>query len=144
MTAQDDLAHWLARIALHDRAAFEALYRATCGHLLGIAFRVSNQRDRAEDVLQESFISVWHRAGSFDASIASPMTWLINIVRNRAIDIQRSHQTERTTTVTLDEEAFEVLADEDSRDVKSRLSDGSEAFNAYLAVKLADFEAASA
>lgn len=40
--------------------------------------------------------------------------------------------------------AFEVLADEDSRDVKSRLSDGSEAFNAYLAVKLADFEAASA
>ena len=40
------------------------------------------------------------------------MTWLINIVRNKAIDVQRSRKTERTTTVTLDEEAFEVLADE--------------------------------
>jgi RNA polymerase sigma-70 factor, ECF subfamily len=112
MTTQDDLARWLARVALHDRAAFEKLYNATCAHLLGIAFRISNQRDRAEEVLQESFMNVWHHAGAFDASIASPMTWLINIVRNKAIDLQRSRKTERATTDTLGDEALAVLADD--------------------------------
>jgi RNA polymerase sigma-70 factor, ECF subfamily len=112
MTTQDDLARWLARIALHDRAAFEKLYHATCAHLLGVAFRISNQRERAEEVLQESFMSVWHHAGAFDASIASPMTWLINIVRNKAIDFQRSRTTERATTGALDDEALAVQADE--------------------------------
>lgn len=58
-------------------------------------------------------MNVWRHAGAFDASIATPMTWLINIVRNKAIDLQRSRKTERAaTTATLDEEALAVLADE--------------------------------
>ena len=112
MNTQDDLARWLAHVALGDRAAFERIYRTTCAHLLGVAFRISQHRDRAEEALQEAFVNVWQRAGSFDASVASPMTWLINIVRNKAIDMQRSGKTERASTGVLDDEALAVAADE--------------------------------
>ena len=104
-----DLAGLLARVALHDRAAFEALYRATSSHLLGIAFRVLGQRERAEEVLQEAYMNIWHAAGSYNASVAAPMTWLINIVRNKAIDAARSSRTEKASTVELDDD-FDTAA----------------------------------
>jgi RNA polymerase sigma-70 factor (ECF subfamily) len=110
-TTNDDLARLLARVALRDRAAFEQVYRATCAHLLGVAFRILNQRERAEEVLQEAFMNVWHSAAGFNAAVATPMTWLINIVRNRAIDALRSGKTERGSTVALDDEAMAIAAD---------------------------------
>ncbi len=106
-----NLADLLARVALRDAAAFERLYRATSAHLLGVAYRICHRRERAEELLQEAFISVWHAAGSYNAAIASPMTWLINIVRNRTIDAMRSGATERASTQALDEQAHEVPDD---------------------------------
>ena len=115
MTTNADLAALLARVALRDRAAFEQLYRATCAHLLGIAFRILNRRERAEEVLQEAFMNVWHNAAGFKPAVASPMTWLINIVRNKAIDALRSGSTERGSTFALDDEALQVAADEEQQ-----------------------------
>ena len=112
MLTNEELAALLARVALSDRAAFEQVYRATCAHLLGVAFRILNNRERAEEVLQEAFMNVWHGAGGFDASVASPMTWLVNIVRNKAIDALRSGKALRASTHALDEEALAVAADE--------------------------------
>jgi RNA polymerase sigma-70 factor, ECF subfamily len=57
-------------------------------------------------------MNVWHGAGGFDASVAGAMTWLINIVRNKAIDALRSGKAERASTLALDEEALVVAADE--------------------------------
>lgn len=99
-----DLARLLGRVALHDRAAFEALYRATSSHLLGIAVRVLGQRERAEEVLQEAYMNIWNSASSYSAAMATPMTWMINIVRNKAIDVARSGRTEKASTVELDDE----------------------------------------
>ena len=101
MLTNEDLAALLPRVALGDRAAFERVYHAACAHLLGVAFRILNSRERAEEVLQEAFMNVWHGAGGFDASVAGPMTWLINIVRNKAIDALRSGRTERASTLAL-------------------------------------------
>jgi len=112
MPTNEDLAALLPRVALGDRAAFAQVYRATCAHLLGLAFRILNNRERAEEVLQEAFVNVWHSAGGFNASVASPMTWLINIVRNKAIDALRSGKAERASTFALDEDALAVAADE--------------------------------
>jgi len=89
-TDSDDLARWLARVALGDRRAFEALYGATSSYLMAVAWRVLQHRDLAEEVLQDAFVKVWHGAGMYDARLGAPMTWLINIVRNRAIDVRRS------------------------------------------------------
>lgn len=113
-TARDDaqrqLSHWIGRIALGDRAAFRALYEATSAHLLGVAFQLLHNRAEAEDMLQEAFVNVWKRAASFDPAVASPMTWLINIVRNRAIDQWRAARRERESTVALDDEHTDTLA----------------------------------
>jgi len=110
--ADSDLPALLSRVALRDRAAFERLYRATGAHLLSVAFRILNNRDRAEEVLQEAFMNVWHSAGGYNPVMATPMTWLINIVRNKAIDVLRSGRTERASTVELDDDALAVPADD--------------------------------
>ena len=106
-----DLAQLLARVALQDRAAFEQVYRATSAHLLGMAVGIVVRRDRAEDVLQEAFMNVWYGAAGYNPAIASPMTWLINIVRNKAIDKLRKGKAERAATVELDDAAFNVAGD---------------------------------
>lgn len=101
----------LARIALGDQRAFEQLYRATSGHLLGVAYGVMRDRQRAEDALQEGYLNVWHAAGSFKGQLATPMTWLINIVRNKAIDRQRVGGWMRSTQVTVEDEALQLPAE---------------------------------
>jgi RNA polymerase sigma-70 factor, ECF subfamily len=107
-TTNADLEALLARIALGDQRAFEQLYRATSAHLLGVAYSVMQQRERAEDVLQEAYLNVWHAAGSFKAQLATPMTWLINIVRNKAIDRLRVGSALRAAQVPLDDEALQL------------------------------------
>jgi RNA polymerase sigma-70 factor (ECF subfamily) len=79
----------LRRAASGDRTAFAELYAQTAPQLFGIALRMLRQRDRAEDVLQESFVTIWQRAGDYDPAKGSPMTWLITILRHRAIDALR-------------------------------------------------------
>ena len=62
----------------------------TSAKLFGVCLRILNDRSEAEDVLQEVYITVWRKAGGFDASRSSPITWLVAIARNRAIDRPRS------------------------------------------------------
>lgn len=80
------LAELLAATARGDERAFERLYAATSAALFGVALRLLRRRDWAEEVLQESFVSVWRHAARFDPGKGAPMTWLIRIVRNQAID----------------------------------------------------------
>jgi RNA polymerase sigma-70 factor, ECF subfamily len=96
-----ELQQLLARTALGDRAAFRQLYEASAPRLLGVALRLLNRRDQAEDVLQEAYVSVWHQAGGYTAAVSAPMTWLTAIVRNRALDLLRSEA--RHPTEVLDE-----------------------------------------
>ncbi len=85
----------LARIPGGDRAALQTVYRLTSAKLFGVALRILGERSEAEDVLQEVFVTVWRKAADFDAGRASPMTWLIAIARNRAIDRLRASRTSR-------------------------------------------------
>ncbi|UXH76165.1 sigma-70 family RNA polymerase sigma factor [Roseateles amylovorans] len=107
----DPLRLLMARVALRDRAAFERLYRATSSHLYSIALRVLRDEGRADEVLQEAYVSVWQKAGSYQSDAATPMTWMINIVRNRAIDALRAGRHQRDTTVELNDEAMDVAAE---------------------------------
>jgi RNA polymerase sigma-70 factor (ECF subfamily) len=79
----------MRRVGQQDRAAFRALYDATASHLYAVALRIVRQRDLAEDVLQESFVSIWDRAPDYDPVRGSAMSWLVTIVRHRAIDTIR-------------------------------------------------------
>lgn len=62
----------------------------TSAKLFGICLRICADREAAEDILQNVYIKVWERAGRFDATRASPITWLCTIARNSAIDWCRS------------------------------------------------------
>jgi RNA polymerase sigma-70 factor (ECF subfamily) len=85
-----ELQRLLSRVALGDRKAFRALYEATSASLFGVAVRILNRRDRAEEVIQDAFVNVWQRASSYSQAASQPMTWLTAIVRNRALDVLRS------------------------------------------------------
>jgi RNA polymerase sigma-70 factor (ECF subfamily) len=87
-----ELQRLLSRVALGDRKAFRALYDATSASLFGVAVRILNRRDRAEEVMQDAFVSVWQRAASYSNALSGPMTWLTAIVRNRALDVLRSER----------------------------------------------------
>jgi RNA polymerase sigma-70 factor (ECF subfamily) len=104
-TTAAELSGLLARVAGRDRAAFAAVYRATSAKLWGIIVRILPRRDLAEDVLQDVYVRIWERAGSFDPAKASPITWMASIARNRAIDEVR-----RRRPVSIEEapEALEV------------------------------------
>ena len=91
-TGAADVEALLARVALGDRDAFSALYDATSAKLLGIALRILRDRDAAEDALQDAFVKIWHKADSYSANGLSPMTWLITVARNTAIDRLRTRR----------------------------------------------------
>lgn len=91
----------LARTALKDQRAFAELYRTTSPHLYAVALRILREAAAAEEVLQESFVNVWHHAASYVAAKSQPLTWLTSIVRNRCLDHLRRREVE---TVTMDDE----------------------------------------
>ena len=80
----------IARVALQDRAAFAELYDATSAKLFAVAMRVSGGRGAAEDAMHDAYIKIWRNAGRYRVTGHSPMTWLITIVRNTAIDNLRA------------------------------------------------------
>jgi RNA polymerase sigma factor (sigma-70 family) len=89
-TASDILVPLMTRIAAGDRGALRHLYEASSAKLFGVAVRILSDREEAEDVLQEVYVTVWRRADRYDAGKAGVMTWLSTIARNRAIDRLRA------------------------------------------------------
>ncbi|PYE82505.1 sigma-70 family RNA polymerase sigma factor [Pseudoroseicyclus aestuarii] len=89
MTDRDELERIIARVALQDRKAFGQLYERTQAKLFGICLRILRSRAEAEDALQEVYVRVWHNADRYQVLGLSPMTWLITIARNHAIDLLR-------------------------------------------------------
>jgi RNA polymerase sigma-70 factor (ECF subfamily) len=103
------LAAAINRIAAGDKAALRLVYAETSAKLFGVCLRILGERSEAEDVLQEVYLTVWRKAASFDESVASPITWLVAIVRNRAIDRLRASGASRAA---LPIEAAADVADE--------------------------------
>jgi RNA polymerase sigma-70 factor, ECF subfamily len=80
----------LARIAsTRDQSAFAALYSATKGKLFSTVLMIVKRRDLAEEVIQDVFVRIWSNASTYRPSFGAPMTWMISIARNLAIDLVR-------------------------------------------------------
>jgi RNA polymerase sigma-70 factor (ECF subfamily) len=89
MLMQAELVWLLGAVANGDKAAFERLYGATRAKLYGVLLRILGRPELAEEVMQETYLKVWKMADKFDPAQASPITWMVAIARNRAIDIVR-------------------------------------------------------
>jgi RNA polymerase sigma-70 factor, ECF subfamily len=112
--ARERLAAALSAVAGGDRRAFHLVYQRTSAKLYGICCRILGEGQDAEDALQEAYVNVWRRAERFDASRASPITWLAAVARNTAIDRLRARGSRSQAPI---DDALEVadsapLADE--------------------------------
>jgi RNA polymerase sigma-70 factor (ECF subfamily) len=82
----------LARVANGDPAAFDELYTRWSPMLYGLVCRILDDPREAEDVLQDAFLHVWHKAATYHPDRSSPTTWACMIFRNKAIDRLRSRE----------------------------------------------------
>jgi len=89
MLTQAELVELLAAVAKRDAAAFERLYEATRAKLYGVLLRILGRPELADEVMQETYFKVWRMADKFNPAIATPITWMVALARNRAIDIVR-------------------------------------------------------
>ena len=108
----------LRRVAQGDRRAFEELYDRFSGVLFSTAYRVLNNQEAAEDVLQDVFIQIWEKAPLYDPTRGKPMTWAVTLTRNKAIDRLRStvRRNRLQDDVQRESETFEQFDDRSSFD----------------------------
>jgi len=92
MTDQSQIEALIAKAAIADRRAFSSLYDATSSKLFSVCLNVLHDQQAAEDALQDSYIKIWKKADSYHTNGMSPMTWLITIARNTAIDRLRTNR----------------------------------------------------
>lgn len=127
---RDELALALGRTGAGDRDAFRRVYEATSAKLMGVTLRILVDRQVAEDVLQDTYLTVWRKAETFDPARASPITWLVTIARNRAIDRLRSGVNLRRSTPI--DEAMDLAADAPSPERVTELGDDVRRLNVCL------------
>src|SRR5881275_2629964 len=92
------------RAAIHgDREAFEMIIRTHSRALYAIAYGILQNREEAEDAVQDSFVKAWKSRWRVRDAQKFP-AWLATIARHRARDIFRSrrhppldHQPDRDT-----------------------------------------------
>jgi RNA polymerase sigma-70 factor (ECF subfamily) len=91
-------------IAGEDPEAFEVFYDRHGGPAYSLAYRIVGDRNSAEDVVQEAFLSIWRSGARYDRARGSVRAWTLGIVRNRAIDVLR-RQAGAAPKLTFDDDA---------------------------------------
>jgi RNA polymerase sigma-70 factor (ECF subfamily) len=87
-----EIADLIARCALRDRAAFRDLYGRTSAKLYGVTLRILKDRAEAEEALQEVYVKIWQRADRYVPGGFSPISWLVAVARNHALDVLRARK----------------------------------------------------
>lgn len=82
----------LQRIQQGDEEALLVLHRRYAGLVYSVAYRVLNEQMAAEEVTQDTFLRLWHRADTFDPARGEFVPWLVTIARRQAIDTLRRQQ----------------------------------------------------
>ncbi len=109
--AQENDVELLAAIAARDEAALAQLYDRYRVILFGLLMRILNNREEAEDVLQELFMQVWRRAADFDENRGKPFTWLVTMGRSRGIDRLRTLAARERAAVAGARDEAEAVSD---------------------------------
>lgn len=79
----------LDRVAAGDEQALAALYDQTLGRMWGLAMRMVQDPEAAQEIVSDSYLQIWNQARSFDPDRSSGITWMLMITRCRAIDYLR-------------------------------------------------------
>ena len=109
--AQDNDVELIKAIAARDEVALAQLYDRYRVILFGLLMRILNNREEAEDVLQEVFLQVWRKAADFDENRGRPFTWLVTLGRSRGIDRLRTLAVRERVAEAGAREAIEEVSD---------------------------------
>ncbi len=125
---QADLESLLARAALADRAAFHALYDATSPLVYGVLRAMLRDEESAQDVLQDTYVKVWGRAGEYHSDRGHVLSWIIAIARYSALDLLRASKRRSNFEQQAGETLLLTLPDTDTfsdslKDCLDRLAD---------------------
>ncbi len=88
------LSDLLGGTVAREQRAFAELYAASSAKLFGVILRILRDHEQASEVLQEVYLRIWQRAGDYRPDKGAPMTWMIAIARNRALDRRRAQRPE--------------------------------------------------
>jgi RNA polymerase sigma-70 factor (ECF subfamily) len=93
----DEDARLCARVASGDASALKSLYERHAGRAKAIAQRVLGAPPEAEEIVQETFVEVWKRAGQYDPARGTVRAWIVTMARSRSIDrLRNRHVNERS------------------------------------------------
>ncbi len=95
-----------------DQQAFSYLYDNYAAALNGIIYRMVENRELAEDILQEAFVKIWNNFSSYDTGKGRLFTWMLNITRNLTIDTLRSKGHKKQGKISGDENSVSNLTDD--------------------------------
>lgn len=95
-----------------DQQAFSYLYDNYAAALNGIIYRMVEERELAEDILQEAFIKIWNNFSSYDTGKGRLFTWMLNLTRNLTIDTLRSKGYKKQAKISGDENSVSNYTDD--------------------------------
>src|SRR5436305_4720265 len=96
-----------------DARAFEVVFDRHADSAFSLAYRMCGRRSMAQDVVQEAFLSLWRSGAPYDRSRGSVRSWLLSVVRNRAIDVFRRDTVRAGRDVNADDVVERMSATED-------------------------------
>ncbi len=95
----------LARYADGDASAASVLAERHGARLIGLAWRLLNDRAEAEDVAQEAMLRLWRIAPRWESGRAQVSTWLYRVVSNLCMDRLRKRRRARVGLDDIDDPA---------------------------------------
>jgi RNA polymerase sigma factor (sigma-70 family) len=102
-----------------DSQAFEYLYDNYSPALYGIIYKMVEDKELAEDILQESFVKIWNNFTAYSAEKGRLFTWMLNLTRNLTIDHLRSKGYKKQQKIYSDDKSVNSITD--SSDAISRM-----------------------
>lgn len=125
----------LRRLNEGNDAAFATFYDRFAPGLFSLIYAILHDQKESEDVLQEAFVQMWKRVGTYDPRRSSLFTWAVMISRHKAIDRLRSRQRQSRLTEAMENEAPDVPAPASSERADNALerSDERERVRAAMA-----------
>lgn len=109
---QDVWARMVQQVARNSESALQELYDGTSRMVYGMALRILADTSAAEDIMMEVYLQVWRTAASYDPVRGTVLSWLVTLVRSRAIDALRARKARRAE---LEDTLDDVVGLHDSR-----------------------------
>jgi len=97
-----------------DQQAFSYLYDNYAAALNAVVYRMVDNKELSEDILQEAFVKIWNNFTSYDRTKGRLFTWMLNLTRNLTIDTLRSKGYKKQTKISSDENSVSNLQDRNS------------------------------